>query len=99
MLTSHDLAVIQAALMFANDELTPHGIDAWRPYCDRPLQRAPVSDEIRKLREGLSHCELRYGRCRSDGTVDGLLTKSPVIGGGDADDLAAFVALVFRDDG
>lgn len=86
--------------MFAHDELTPHGMDAWRPYCDRPLKRAPVRDEIDQLRDRLRRCELLYGRCHSDGTVDGMLLETPtVVAGGDSDELAAFAALVFRDDG
>jgi hypothetical protein len=68
MLTSNDLAVLRAALQFADEELSPHGPAAWQPY----LLEADVSSEDRdvsRLRAQFMTCRLRYALCARDGTA------------------------------
>lgn len=60
LLTPRHRAVLQAALRFFDEELTPHGSAAMRPYFDQPPRPSLKSREIQDLRDILRRCELRY---------------------------------------
>ncbi|WP_437222714.1 hypothetical protein SH661x_002906 [Planctomicrobium sp. SH661] len=63
MLTSRHLAVIRAALMFFDEEMSPHGANVSEPYFDELLDPPLAVDETRELRDLVSHCELMYACC------------------------------------
>ena len=99
MLTPTDLAVIRAALLFANEELTPHGMDAWRPYFDEPIEKAPAHERLSRLRDALKYCDLRYGQCRDleAGNPSGRpLVVPDAPDGDDRGDTSPAVCLIFR---
>jgi len=66
LLTKRHLAIIRAALLFFDEEMSPHGPDVARPYFEEPLEEELAIDEVRQLRQLLQTVELRYVCC--DGT-------------------------------
>ena len=60
MLTKRHLAIIQAALQFFDEEMSPHDPDVSRPYFEEPLERELKADEVEQLRKLLQTVELRY---------------------------------------
>ena len=63
MLTSHDLAVLRAAVTYFEEELGPHGIEAMRPYFADPVPETWSTRDLTRLREFLSTCQMRYVAC------------------------------------
>ena len=68
MLTRSQLAVLRAALQFFDEELGPHGINAMRPYFDKPPDEEISRSDLTKLRDLLRTCEVRYVCCDLAGT-------------------------------
>lgn len=60
MLTERDLAVLEAALMFFDEEMTPHGPAASAPYFGRTMVPPLGRDEVRRLRQRLRFLDLSY---------------------------------------
>ena len=67
MLTSHDLAVLWAAVTYFEEELGPHGIEAMRPYFVKPVPAEWSPRDLTRLREFLTTCHLRYIACNTSG--------------------------------
>lgn len=67
MLTKRHLAIIRAALLFFDEEMSPHGSDVVRPYFEERLERKLEADEVGLLRELLRTVELRYLCCEGTG--------------------------------
>ena len=63
MLTSHDLAVLRAAVTYFEEELGPHGIEAMRPYFADPVPETWSIRDLARLRQFLRTCQLRYVAC------------------------------------
>jgi len=63
LLTKRHLALIRAALLFFDEEMSPHGSDVARPYFEEPLAEELTVDEVGQLRELLQTVELRYVCC------------------------------------
>ena len=63
MLTSHDLAVLRAAVTYFEEELGPHGVEAMRPYFVEPIPETCSTRDLTRLREFLSTCQMRYVAC------------------------------------
>ena len=63
MLTSHDLAVLWAAVTYFEEELGPHGIEAMRPYFADPVPETWSIRDLARLRQFLRTCQLRYVAC------------------------------------
>jgi len=63
MLMRRDIAVIRAALQYFQDELCPHGPEVYRPYFDEPMDKPVKGEDVRRLRESLRNCEMRYLVC------------------------------------
>ena len=78
MLTPDDLAVLQAAVTYFDEELGPHGVESMRPYFVEPCPAEWSPRELTRLREFLSTCQLRYIACqpRSDAVIEARLSKS-----------------------
>jgi len=66
LLTKRHLAIIRAALLFFDEEISPHGPNVARPYFEEPLEEELEADEVEQLRTLLRTVELRYLCC--DGT-------------------------------
>lgn len=77
MLTKSDLALIRAALLFFDEEMSPHGIEVMRPYFDETPVREFVDGEIRRLRDCLQSCTLAYVGC--DPATMTLATTEPFL--------------------
>ena len=75
MLTSHDLAVLWAAVIYFEEELGPHGIEAMRPYFADPVPQTWSPRDLTRLREFLRTCQLRYVAC-DQASLDVVDTKS-----------------------
>ena len=60
MLTSHDLAVLRAAVAYFEEELGPHGVESMRPYFADPVPETWSTRDLTRLREFLSTRQLRY---------------------------------------
>ena len=69
MLTKRHLAIIRAALLFFDEEMSPHGPDVARPYFEEPLAEELTVDEVGQLRELLRTVELRYVCCDETGAT------------------------------
>lgn len=67
MLTTHDLAVLRAAVTYFEEELGPHGVEAMRPYFADPVPETWSTRDLTRLREFLTTCQLRYIACGSRG--------------------------------
>ena len=67
MLTSHDLAVLRAAVTYFEEELGPHGVEAMRPYFVEPIPVEWSTGDLIRLREFLTTCQLRYVACNTSG--------------------------------
>ena len=67
MLTSHDLAVLRAAVTYFEEELGPHGVKAMRPYFVEPVPAEWSLRDLTRLREFLTTCQLRYIACNTSG--------------------------------
>ena len=67
MLTSHDLAVLRAAVTYFEEELGPHGVEAMRPYFADPVPEIWSPRDLTRLREFLTTCQLRYVACNTSG--------------------------------
>lgn len=65
MLTSRDLAVLRAALMFFDEEMSPHGAGAYRPYLPKRLRPDLRAQEVAELRNRLRTARVRYLCCDS----------------------------------
>jgi len=63
LLTSHDLAVLRAAVTYFEEELGPHGVKAMRPYFADPVPGTWSTRDLTRLREFLSTCQMRYVAC------------------------------------
>lgn len=63
MLTSRDLAVLRAALMFFDEEMSPHGPDVWGSYFDVGQSPQQLGRAAAELRERLATSEVRYVCC------------------------------------
>lgn len=63
MLTKRHLAIIRAALLFFDEEMSPHDPDVARPYFEEPLEEELAIGEVRQLQELLQTVELRYLCC------------------------------------
>ena len=63
MLTSHDLAVLRAAVTYFEEELGPHGVESMRPYFVEPVPETWSTRDLTRLREFLRTCQLRYVAC------------------------------------
>ena len=63
MLTSHDLAVLRAAVAYFEEELGPHGVESMRPYFADPVPETWSTRDLTRLREFLRTCQLRYVAC------------------------------------
>ncbi|AMV19206.1 hypothetical protein [Planctomyces sp. SH-PL14] len=68
MLTSRDWAVLRAALMFFDEEMSPHGAEAYRPYLPKRLRPELASAEVADLRHRLSAARVRFLCCDSTAT-------------------------------
>jgi hypothetical protein len=69
MLTRLHLAVICAALMFWDEEMSPHDPDLFAAYFPEPIGTGEwITPAVRFLRDELPLCQLRYARCSSSGT-------------------------------
>lgn len=66
MFTRIDLAVMRAALKYFDEEITPHGLKAARPYFDVALPPGFELRQVIELRTRLEDCQLRYLICDSD---------------------------------
>ena len=60
MLTSHDLAVLRAAVTYFEEELGLHGVEAMRPYFAEPVPETWSTRDLTRLREFLRTCQMRY---------------------------------------
>jgi len=69
LLTKRHLAIIRAALLFFDEEMSPHSPDVARPYFEEPLERELAADEVGQLRELLRTVELRYLCCNRTGVT------------------------------
>lgn len=79
ILTQRDLKLLRAALLYWQQEMSPHGAECAAPYFDGPVADNGLSGEkAEDLRQQLGRCELRYGRCSADHTemVDHRLCNS-----------------------
>jgi hypothetical protein len=63
MLTRHHLAVIRAALQYFDEEMSPNGVKAMRPYFAEPPDEELRAEDIKQLREWLAKCKLRFICC------------------------------------
>lgn len=68
MLTERNLRLIRAALMFYDEEMSPHGTETMNAYFDPPLEEPPSAAEIAELRSRLQNCRLRYAGCNAEAT-------------------------------
>jgi len=68
LLTKRHLALIRAALLFFDEEMSPHGPAVARPYFEVPLDRDLAPEEAEQLRQLLQTCELKYACGDSSGT-------------------------------
>lgn len=60
MLRTNDLLIVQAALLFWQEEMCPHGEDVMRPYF-RTSEAEPLSaQEVEDLRRQFNPARLRY---------------------------------------
>lgn len=66
MLTRLDLAILRAAVAYFDEEMTPHGPKAARPYFDVPLSADFDLSAISGLRGRLGVCRVRYLTCDAD---------------------------------
>lgn len=69
MLTTRHLAIIRAALLFFDEEMSPHGLEVASPYFEEPLEEELAIDEVRQLWELLATVELRYACCDTAGAT------------------------------
>ena len=60
MLTSHDLAVLRAAVTYFEEELGPHGVESMRPYFADLVPETWSTRDLARLREFLRTCQMRY---------------------------------------
>jgi hypothetical protein len=65
VLTTKHLTVLRAALQYFQDELVPHGLDALRPYLDRPIDGGITSADVRQLQQFLRDAEIQYAAVSS----------------------------------
>ena len=63
MLTSHDQAVLRAAVTYFEEELGPHGVESMRPYLAGPVPEIWSTRDLARLRQFLRTCQLRYVAC------------------------------------
>ena len=63
MLTSHDLAVLRAAVTYFEEELGPHGAESMRPYFVEPIPETWSTRDLTRLLQYLKTCQLRYVAC------------------------------------
>jgi len=68
LLTSRDLAVLRAALMFFDEELSTHDGGAYRPYFPKGLRPDLRAEEVAGLRSRLKAARVRYLCCNAAGT-------------------------------
>lgn len=68
MLTTRQLALLRAALLFFEEEMTPHGPELSEPYFEEPLPEPLTAAEVRQLRDALRRCVLRYARLNRTAT-------------------------------
>jgi len=57
LLTPKHLRLIKAALQYVDEELSPHGPAAYKPYM---TGETVTPDEVATLRNLLNRCELKY---------------------------------------
>lgn len=92
MLTTKHLAVIRAALMFWDEEMSPHDPAVSAPYLDQPIGSGEwIKHEVAFLRDQLASCQLRYVLYSPDGKS---LVSSQVFESLDQAQAAASSALV-----
>ena len=71
MLTQKHLALIRAALLFFDEENSPHGPPVIAKYVDETLDDELTASDVAELRTLLQGCQLRYVCC--DPTVTRLI--------------------------
>jgi hypothetical protein len=69
LLTAKHLAVIRAALMFWDEELSSHDPAISAPYLVGPIASGEwIKDAVADLPDRLASCQMRYVLCSPDGT-------------------------------
>lgn len=68
MLTEQHLSVIRAALLFWDEEMSPHDPAIAAPYLDQPVGSGDwIKETVALLRQQFAVCRLRYVVCSWDG--------------------------------
>ena len=69
MLTNRHLVLVRAALMFWDEEMSPHGAVAFTGYVDGPVSGGELTGEdVRHVRQQFDGCMLRYALCDEQAT-------------------------------
>ena len=69
MLTAKHLAVLRAALMFWDEEMSPHDPAVAAPYLSEPIGSGDwIKDTVADLRNQLAACQIRYVLSSPDGS-------------------------------
>ena len=69
MLTAKHLAVLRAALMFWDEEMSPHDPAIAAPYLSGPIRSGDwIKETVAYLRSQLAVCQIRYVLSLPDGS-------------------------------
>lgn len=58
LITQKDLAILKAAMQFWDEEISPHGIEAARPYFESSVPEELNVGDFKSLRTKLQYCKL-----------------------------------------